>query len=115
MIIETQLFTRTHISCSKEADTYLSVHRPLLCFAIGITAVIHKSREVSFGISIYDIVSVYSKEIVVTDIVLMILLHSLLACFFIYQLANIFNNEISIFDICIEIKQIYIDINAVNP
>jgi hypothetical protein len=43
-----------NVTQGKKANTSISINRPLLCFTIGLAAMIHEPSKVSFGTSIND-------------------------------------------------------------
>lgn len=42
------------VADGEQADTRVTIHRPLLCLTVGLTAVVHEARVVSFWASVDD-------------------------------------------------------------
>ena len=98
MVIKAKFLSSRDISGSKEADSNFSVHRPLLSFAIRVAAVIHEAREIPFGESVDDVVTVDGEEVVIADIVFVVFFDALLASRFIDKLSHIFQHKFTTLD-----------------
>ena len=47
------MFTSRNVDKGKQTNADVTIDHPPLGFAVGLTAVVHKSRQISFGTRIY--------------------------------------------------------------
>ncbi len=95
MVVKCEFSVCWNVFPSKDADSCFSPDRPLLSFAVRITAVINETCVIRLPACIYHQAWLKCEHIEVSRVVLVRLPQPLLAHLRIQNLTNVFNNEIT--------------------
>lgn len=95
LVIKGDFFSSFEAFADKKADTKVSIHRPLLCFGVGITAMIDEARYVALLCGIDDCIRLERHKVVVLVFITCVFFGASVKLARVYHLANVLDDEIS--------------------
>lgn len=99
VVIKGQLCPCWDVTDSEQANSRVTVHRPLLCLTVGLTAVVHEARIVSLRTGVDDPVLVDGEHVEISDVVLLGVLDPRPALLLINQLSDVLVDKLALLDV----------------
>lgn len=98
MIVEREFCVRRYVVDCKKPDSNISEHGPLLRLAVGLTRVVHESRQIPTWSGVYHPAVVERQEVIGFVVRVLLCLKPSPELRIIDQLADVFDNKVAFLD-----------------